>query len=294
MENIEAYRVRAIALYDAYTHQGLDRRRFFADMTKLTGSAAAAQLLIGTIAADPAAAALVAPEDKRVQAQWLTLPGADRTRLKGYFVMPAGPAKARPAVLVVHENRGLNAYVEDVARRLSVAGFAALAVDFLSGAGGTPPDEDEARAKIAALDLGLAVRNGVAAIQWLREDKRTNGKAGVIGFCWGGAMVNRIAIASGKALGAGVAFYGPAPDPAEATKVSAPLMLHYAGQDQRVNATADAWVKALKASGDHVTRYDYPGVQHAFHNDTSAARYDKAAAELAWNRSIKFLQDTLK
>jgi carboxymethylenebutenolidase len=286
-------RARAIALYDDFTHTHLDRRRFFADLTKLAGSAAAAQALAVSIAADPASAAIIAPEDKRVKASWITFPGGNGNRLKAYFVLPAGPAKRRPAVLVVHENRGLNAYVEDVARRLAIAGFAALAVDFLSGSGGTPANEDSAREMIGALNIPASVKDGVAAINWLREDKRTNGKAGVVGFCWGGGMVNRIAADAGGALSAGVAFYGPTPPPTEAADVKAALLLHYAGNDERVNGQSAAWVEALKAAGVNVTRYDYPGTEHAFHNDTSAARYNKAAAELAWSRTISFFKETL-
>lgn len=289
----DGLRARAIALYDDFTHTHLDRRRFFADLTRMAGSVAAAQALAAAIATDPAAAAIVAPEDKRIKASWITLPGGNGNRLKAYFVLPAGPAKPRPAILVIHENRGLNAYIEDVARRFAVADFAALAVDFLSGAGGTPADENRAREMIGGLDIPVSVKDGTAAINWLREDKRTNGKAGVIGFCWGGAMVNRIAVDAGSALSAGVAFYGPTPPPMEAASVKAPLVLHYAGNDERVNAQAGEWVAALKAAQVNVTRYDYPGTEHAFHNDTSAARYNKAAADLAWDRTIAFFQEKL-
>jgi carboxymethylenebutenolidase len=284
---------KAIALYDEFTHTHLDRRRFFADLTRLAGSATAAQLLAATIAADPAAATVILPEDKRVKASWITLPGGGENKLKAYLVLPAGIARPAPAVLVVHENRGLNAYVEDVARRLAVSGFVALAVDFLSSAGGTPADEEKARSMISTLDITAAVRDGVAAITWLHEDKRTNGKAGVVGFCWGGGMVNRIAVEAGPLLSAGVAFYGPTPPPEFAKAVKAPLMLHYAGTDDRVNASASVWVDALRTSGVAVTRHDYPGTQHAFHNDTSVARYDAQAAELAWARTIAFFKETL-
>jgi carboxymethylenebutenolidase len=192
-------RARAIALYDEFTHTHLDRRRFFGDLTRLAGGAAAANALALSIAADPAAAALIEPEDKRVKASWIAVPGGNGNKLKGYFVTPAGSAQRHPAVLVVHENRGLNAYVEDVARRLAVAGFAALALDFLSESGGTPANEDQARELIGALNIPAVVKDGVAAIHWLRDDKQTNGKAGVVGFCWGGAMVNRIAAEAGSA-----------------------------------------------------------------------------------------------
>lgn len=286
-------RAQAIALYDDFTHRHLDRRLFLADLARVAGSTAAAQALAALIAADPAAAAIVAPEDRRVRAEWITLPGAGGERLKAYLVMPAGRARPRPAVLVIHENRGLNAHIEDVARRLAVAGFAALAVDFLSSGGGTPADEDQARSLIGALDPDHTVADAVAAVRWLGQETRINGNVGAIGFCWGGALVNRLAIAAGPALQAGVAFYGPPPPPFEAAKVKAAMMLHYAGTDERVNAGAAPWVEALKAAGVPVSRYDYPGTQHAFHNDTSAARYDRAAATQAWGRSLAFLRKTL-
>ena len=289
----DSLRARAIALYDDFTHAHLDRRRFFADMTKLAGSAAAANALMLAIAADPAAAAMIEPEDKRIKAGWITIPGGNDNRLKAYLVEPAGPAKPHPAVLVVHENRGLNAYIQDVARRLAVDGFMALAVDFLSGSGGTPADENEARERIGALNLPASVKDGAAAITWLREEKRTNGRAGIVGFCWGGAMVNRVAVEAGSTLSGGVAFYGVTPPPSEAADVKAPLLLHYAANDERVNAQSGVWAEALKAAGVTVMRYDYPGTEHAFHNDTSAARYNKEAAELAWERTIAFFRQTL-
>ncbi|MGE0774975.1 MAG: dienelactone hydrolase family protein [Sphingomonadaceae bacterium] len=282
----------AVKLYDEFTHVHLDRRRFFADLTKLAGGAAAAQSLAVAIAASPAAAALIEPEDKRVACSWITLPGAEGRLLKAYLAEPAGVTGPRPAVLVVHENRGLNAYIEDVARRLAVAGIAGVAVDFLSVSGGTPADEDQAREMIGALNLPAAVSDGVAAVKWLHSDLNAP-KVGIVGFCWGGAMVNRVAVEAGDALSAGVAFYGVAPPPSEAAEVKAPLMLHYAGSDERVNAQSGAWVDALKAAGVSVTRHDYPGTQHAFHNDTSAARYDKDAAERAWERTIAFFKTHL-
>lgn len=289
---------RAIALYDRYTHETHDRRAFFAELTKLAGGAAAAHALIAAIAADPAVAAIVPPDDKRLATSRISWPGAGGRTMKGYLAMPRTPpgtaVTRRGAVIVIHENRGLNGYVEDVTRRAALAGFIALAPDFLSPAGGTPADEDKAREMIGKLDLGATAADGVATIRWLKAQKRVNGKVGVVGFCWGGAMVNRVAVAAGPLLDAAVAFYGPPPNPAEAAKVKAPLLLHYAGQDERVNAGAGPWVTALKAAKVPVTRFDYPGTQHAFHNDTSAARYNKAAAELAWKRTIAFFERTLK
>jgi carboxymethylenebutenolidase len=174
-----------------------------------------------------------------------------------------------------------------------VAGFVGLAIDFLSPQGGTPADEDKARTMIGALDLPSAAADGIATIDWLAHHRLLNGKVGVVGFCWGGAMVNRLAVGAGPALTAASAFYGPTPPPADAAQVKAVMQLHYAGSDDRVNAGAGAWADALKAAGVQVTRYDYPGTQHAFHNDTSAARYDAAAAALAWERTIAMFRETL-
>jgi carboxymethylenebutenolidase len=192
-------------------------------------------------------------------------------------------------MLVIHENRGLNAHIEDVTRRLAVAGYRAVAPDFLSGVGGTPADPDAARAAIGKLDLAAAAADALATLNLLRKLPNANGLAGAVGFCWGGGMVNRIAVAAGPDLDAGVVFYGPAPDPALAPRVAATMQLHYAGLDERVNATGLPWAAALQAAGKQVESIVYPGVNHAFHNDTSAERYDRAAAERAWTATLRFL-----
>lgn len=286
-------KARAIALYDRFTHVHHDRRAFMGEMTKLAGSAAAAQALIATIATDPAAAAVIAEDDKRLDAKMVGWKGANGHTMAGYMAIPKKHAKKPAAVLVVHENRGLQPYTKDVARRLAVAGFVGLAIDFLSPQGGTPTDEDKARTMIGALDMPMTVADGVATVDWLAKHKLLNGKVGVVGFCWGGAMADRLAVACGSTLAAACAFYGPPPPPSEAAKVKAASLLHYAGTDDRVNAGAGPWVDALKAAGAEVTRYDYPGTQHAFHNDTSAARYNAEAANLAWDRTIAFFKEKL-
>jgi carboxymethylenebutenolidase len=281
-------RSAAIALYDRFTHEGMDRRAFMAELTRIAGGAAAANALLLAIAADPAAAALVPEGDSRLQTRsiaWELTPGR---KMKGYGAAPANAAPNLPMVIVIHENRGLNEHTRDVARRVALAGFSALAPDFLSPAGGTPADENAAREMIGKLDLAATVADGRALIQWLSSPAGGSRKVGAVGFCWGGGMVNRLAVAAGAALSAGVSFYGPAPDPAEAAKVQAPLLIHLAGLDQRVNATALPWAAALKAAGKNVTSHIYPGVNHAFHNDTSAERYDAAAAKLAWERTTGF------
>jgi carboxymethylenebutenolidase len=281
-------RQAAIALYDRYTHEGMDRRAFMGQLTRLAGSAAAASALLAAIAADPAAAAMIAEDDRRVVGRRMSWPVGGGRMMKGYQVEPRSASKPLGSVLVIHENRGLNAYVEDVARRVAVAGYRALAPDFLSGSGGTPADQDAARAAIGKLDLGLSAADAVATLNLLRSLPGANGRTGAVGFCWGGGMVNRVAVAAGRSLDAGVPFYGPAPDPALAPRVEAAMLLHYAGLDERVNATGLPWSQALRAAGKQAEWHVYPGVNHAFHNDTSAERYNEEAARLAWQRTLAF------
>lgn len=287
----DALRIRAIALYDRFTHGELDRRTFMAEITRLAGGAAAAAVLVAGIAADPVAAAVVAEDDERLDASYVVAEpeGGGGRPVRGYLVRQK-EGDPRPAgVVVIHENRGLTAHIRDIARRMALEGFVAFAPDLLTPAGGTPADEDQARAMIAALDLAAATEDAVGAARWLARGRRSSGAVGAVGFCWGGAMVNRMAVAAGDALKAGVAYYGPAPEPAEAARVEAPLVLHYAGLDERVNKTAKPWVEALQAAGKTVTAYYYPGANHAFNNDTAADRYDPAAAKLAWERTTAFL-----
>ncbi len=281
-------RAAAIALYDRFTHEGMDRRAFMAELTRLAGSAAAASVLLASIAADPAAAALIEAKDPRVSARRMSWPVGPGRTMNGYQAEPSRPAGPVGAVMVIHENRGLNAHTEDVARRLAVAGYRALAPDFLSPVGGTPADEDAARTAIGKLDLGRSAADAAATLRLLKALPGGNGKAGAVGFCWGGGMVNRVAVAAGSTLDAGVSFYGPAPDPALAPQVQAPMLLHYAGLDERVNKTGLPWRDALQAAGKRVEAHVYDGVNHAFHNDTSAERYDAAAARLAWQRTLDF------
>ena len=285
-------RQQAIELYDRFTHDGMERRDFFAAMTRIAGGAAAANLLIGSIAASPAAATIIAADDKRLRGGMTTL-DAGGTFYKVYAVEPRARAAKRGSVIVVHENRGLNEHTKDVARRLALAGFHAVAPDFLSPSGGTPANEDAARTAIGKLDLAAATAAGVAMLDVLRARAGGSGKAGVVGFCWGGAYVNRLAVAAGDKLGAGVVYYGTAPDPAEAARVSAPLLIHLAGLDTRVNNSGFPWVTALRAAGKPVTFQLYDGVNHAFNNDTSAERYDKAAADLAFKRTTAFFRKHL-
>jgi len=277
----------AIQLYDRFTHDGLDRRVFMARMVALAGSVAAAEALIGAIAASPAAAAIVPADDPRLTTRTQDLVGG----YKAYVAEPR-TRSLKPTVLVIHENRGLNDYTRDVARRLGIAGFRGVAVDFLSPSGGTPANEDAAREAIGKLDLNKSVGDAVAILGELAKSSR-GGKVGAVGFCWGGGFVNRLAVAAGDKLSAGVSFYGPAPDPSEAAKVQAPLELHLAGLDNRVNSTGFPWVTALRQAKKTVKFFLYDDVNHAFHNDTSAERYNKAAADLAWKRTLAFFEQYL-
>lgn len=289
--NEDQLRRRAIALYDRFTHETHDRRAFMADLTKLAGGVAAANALLLGIAANPAAAAILAPNDPRVRTIELNWPTSATRKMKGYSARPAAARGKLPVVIVIHENRGLNEHIRDITRRIALEGFTAIAPDFLSSAGGTPTgDGDLARDMIGRLDLRATIADGVATIRLLQQPQRSTGRVGVVGFCWGGALADQLAVAAGDHLAAAVSYYGPPPPPAEAAKVKAPLLLHYAGLDQRVNAAAGPWLAALKAARVPVTSYEYPGVDHAFNNDTAIGRYNEPAAALAWQRTIVFLR----
>ena len=279
-----------VELYDAYTHVTLDRRGLISGLARLAGGTAAALAVLPLIEANAVKAAIIADDDARVVGAQVEWPGADGATMKGYLVFPAGRTRRRPAVIVIHENRGLTPHIRDVARRAALAGFTALAPDFLSPAGGTPVDEDAARAAIGKLERPAAIANAVATVAFLRTHKQSTGKVGAVGFCWGGGMVNQLAVAAGRDLKAAVPFYGPVPEPADVPKFKAAVLAHYAGLDTRINAGIPTYEAALKSAGIRYEIRMYDGVNHAFHNDGSAARYDKAAAELAWGRTIDWLK----
>jgi carboxymethylenebutenolidase len=280
-----------IDAYDEYTHLTLDRRGFMQKLTALAGSGAAAAAIMPMLAANSANATVIADTDERLTVEDITYPGA-AGEMKGYLAIPRNAEGRLPAVIVIHENRGLNPHIRDVARRMALEGFVALAPDFLSPNGGTPDNEDEARNMFQSLDMAATVANGEATRAFLAGHDKTNGKVGAIGFCWGGGMVNRMAVASPE-LGAGVAYYGAQPPAEDVPKIKAPVMLHYGGLDERINAGIDAYKAALDANGKTYELFVYEGVNHAFNNDTSAARYDKAAADLAWSRTVAFLKKNL-
>ena len=280
-----------IRLYDEYTHLTLDRRGFMEKLAKLAGSGAAAAAIVPLIEAGQAKAAIIEATDDRLEASTVEFPG-DGGTMKGYLVRVKATTAPMPAVMVIHENRGLNGHIQDVARRLALEGFLVLAPDFLSPAGGTPGDEDKAREMISALDKVKAVGNAVAAAEYLRGHDGGNGKAGSIGFCWGGGLSLQTAVADPD-LSAAVSYYGAQPTAESVPAIKAPLLLHYAGLDDRINAGIPAFEAALKEAGKTYELHVYPNVNHAFNNDTSAARYDQAAAVLAWTRTVSFLKSHL-
>ncbi|HTV67461.1 MAG TPA: dienelactone hydrolase family protein [Rhizobiaceae bacterium] len=280
-----------IDAYDEYTHLTLDRRGFMEKLTKLAGSGAAAAAIAPMLAASSAHAAIVAPDDARVKAEDITYPGSSG-EMKGYLAAPADHSGKLGTVIVIHENRGLNDHIKDVARRMALEGFVALAPDHLSPAGGTPADEEKAREMISALDPTVRIADGVATVAFLEKHEASNGKVGAVGFCWGGGAVNDLAV-NAPNLDAGVAYYGRQASAEDAAKISAPLVLHYAGMDERINAGIDAYKAALEAAGKEFAIHMYDGAQHAFNNDTSEARYNKEAADLAWGRTVAFFKEKL-
>jgi carboxymethylenebutenolidase len=281
-----------INLYDEYTHERLDRRVFMDQLAKLAGGTTAAAALVPILKANYARAAIVPADDPRLTIEEVSFAGAGGD-VQAYLVRPADASGPLPGVVVIHENRGLNPHIQDVARRVALEGFVALAPDFLSPAGGTPDDEDQAREMIGALDPAQTLDNALAAVDFLATNEATNGNVGVVGFCWGGGMVNQVAASAPENLGAVVSYYGRQPAAEDVANIKAPIILHYAGLDERINAGIPAYEEALKANGVDYTIYMYDGVNHAFNNDTSEARYDQTAAELAWQRTIDFFKQHL-
>jgi carboxymethylenebutenolidase len=280
---------RIIDLYDNFTHGGMSRRAFLDRLAEIAGSSAAALALLPLLQNDYARAAMVAPDDARLAIDTVSY-DAEGTRISGYLARLKARGK-RPAVIVIHENRGLNPHIQDVARRIALEGFLSFAVDMLSPLGGTPADEDKGRDMIASLNPDQTAHRIAAAVPFLAHHPGSTGKVGAVGFCWGGGMVNRVAVLAPD-LKAAVAYYGIQPPAAQVPSIKAPLLLHYAGLDQRVDAGIPAYEAALKANHKRYTIYIYPNVNHAFNNDTGS-RYDKTAAELAWSRTIAFLKDNL-
>jgi carboxymethylenebutenolidase len=281
---------RIINLYDRFTHGGMSRRDFLDRLAELAGSAAAGAALLPLLQNDYAQAAIVPPDDARLATERLAY-DSPKGKISGYLARPKAKGK-RPTVLVVHENRGLNPHLEDVARRLALEGFLAYAVDLLSLVGGTPASEDAARELHPNMNQDDAVAALVSGVSVLKAHAESTGKVGAVGFCFGGLMINRLAASSGD-LDAGVAYYGRQIPAAQVPNIKASLLLHYAENDEGVNTGIAAYEAALKANSKKYTIHTYPGTQHAFNNDTGAARYNKAAADLAWSRTLAFFKETL-
>lgn len=282
---------RILALYDEYTHAPLPRRAFLERLAALAGSATAASALLPLLENNYAQAAIVEPNDPRVATERVRI-RVPSGEMLAYVATPrSGPAR-RAGVVVIHENRGLNPHIEDMTRRVALAGFTAVGVDMLSPQGGTPPDEDKARDMFAHIDLKAAIADLVAVVAWTASRPDATGRVGAIGFCWGGGISNLLATAS-PAVDATVTYYGVAPPADDVAKIRAKLLLHYAGNDARVNATRAAYETALKAANVDYRVFVYEGVEHAFNNDTNAARYNEAAAKLAWERTVEFFRATL-
>lgn len=280
-----------IRLYDEYTHKPLTREDFLKRLVKLTGGLAAAMTVLPLLESNYAHGATVKPLDPDLIEEDITYPG-EETTMKGYLVRPKEAGK-RGAVVVIHENRGLTPHIKDVTRRLAKAGYLALAPDALSVFGGTTANEDESRAQFPKLDAAKNLQNFLKAFDYLKSRPESNGKTACVGFCWGGALANQLAI-NNPDLKAAVAFYGRQPDAADVPKIKAAVQLHYGGLDEGVNKGIPAYEAALKAANIKYELYIYEGVNHAFHNDTSAARYNEAAAKLAWERTLRLFKETIQ
>jgi carboxymethylenebutenolidase len=278
---------RVWKLFDGYVHGSITRREFLDRAARITAGGVSAATLLSALSPNYALAWQVDPEDPSISVaykKYASPQGAGTMR--GYFARPSGAGHRLPGVVVIHENRGLNPYIEDVARRLAVAGFVAFAPDALTPLGGYPGNDDEGRALQRQRDPGEMTEDFVAAVHFLRDHPDTTDRIGAVGFCFGGGMVLELAIRVPD-LGAGVAYYGRHPEAGRAAAIKAPLMLNHAELDERVNASWPAFKKGLEAAGVDYVNHDYAGVQHGFHNDTTP-RYDKNAAELAWARTVEF------
>ena len=282
-----------LILFDAYVHGSLDRRGFLDRAQKFAVGGVTAGMLLTALSPDFANAQVVPKDDKRIKTEMVEYPSTAGTgTVKGYLARPANMSGKLPTVLVVHENRGLNPHIEDITRRLALDNFLAFAPDALTTLGGYPGDEDKARELFAKLDQKKATEDFVAAHTYLKTRPETNGKIGVVGFCYGGGMAHTMATRLPE-LSAAVPFYGNHPAAENAASVKAPLLIHFAAVDERINAGWSAYEAALKAAGARYTAHQYPGTQHGFNNDTTP-RFDSAAAKLAWERTLDFFNTNLR
>jgi carboxymethylenebutenolidase len=282
-----------LILFDAYVHGGLDRRGFMDKAAKFAVGGVTAAMLLDQLSPKFAEAQVVKPDDGRIMAEHPEYQSpAGYGKMRGYLVRPAKPGGKLPGVLVVHENRGLNPHIEDIARRLALENFVAFAPDALFPLGGYPGDEDKARELFGTLDQAKTREDMIAAFGWLKARPECTGRVGAVGFCYGGGIVNMLATRLPD-LAAAVAFYGSAPDAADVPKIKAPLLIQSAEVDERINGAWPGFEAALKSANVSYRRHLYPGTQHGFNNDTTP-RYDEAAAKLAWGRTLEFFNQHLR
>jgi carboxymethylenebutenolidase len=287
------YPQELLDLFHEYQHGDIDRRTFLSDAARFAVGGLTVAAIFESLTPNYSWAQTVPKDDKDLTTGYETVSSPQGNgSIKGYLTRPA-KGKKFPTVLVIHENRGLNPYIEDVARRLAKAGYMAFAPDGLTSVGGYPGDDEKGAAAFRTVDGKKMTEDFVAAALWLKARKDSTGKLGAVGFCFGGGMVNQLAVRLGKDLNAGVAFYGRQAGVADVPKISAPLMLHYAGNDERVNAGSAAYEAALKENNKKYEQFMYEGKQHGFHNDTTP-RYDSDAAKLAWDRTLAFFKKNLK
>ena len=280
--------------YDEYAHGDIDRRTFMTRLSQLTAAGLSMSVLTSALLPNYALAEQVSFNDPDIKAQYVVFDSPQgHGKGRGYLVTPTSLGGKGPVVLVVHENRGLNPYIADVARRLAKKGFIALAPDALYPLGGYPGNDDEGKAMQSSMDQAKIEQDFIAAAKYLKVYPSSNGRLGVVGFCFGGYITNMLAAAAPDVVNAAVPFYGRPPKAELISHIKAPLLLQFGALDERVNATWPDYKDALKANGARFTAYTYPGVNHGFHND-STARYDKEAAELAWSRTLEFFDKELK
>ena len=288
-----AYPPDVLKLFDGYVHGVINRREFLDRAAKYAVGGFTAAAMLESLSPNFALAQQVPKTDSRIHAEYLPYPSPEGSgTMRGYFARPANAFRKLPGVVVIHENRGLNPYIEDVARRLAVENYVAFAPDALAPVGGYPGDEEKARQLFASLDQKKMMEDLHAAVPFLKSRAECNGSTGAVGFCFGGGVANGMAVRFPD-LGAAVPFYGRQPSAADTAKIKAPLLIHYAGEDAGINAGWPTWEEALKKDKVRYTAYIYPGAQHGFHNDTTP-RYDEAAAKLAWSRTLAFFNANLK
>lgn len=283
-----------LILFDAYVHGGIDRRTFLDRAAKFAVGGVTAAMLLDQLSPNFAEAQVVRPEDERIEPEYLEYPSPNgHGTMRGYFVRPAGASAPLPGILVIHENRGLNPHIEDIARRIALDNFVAFAPDALFPLGGYPGTEDQARQLFPQLDQAKTREDFVAAAGFLRTRPECAGRIGAVGFCYGGGMVNYLATRLGTDLLAGVPFYGSPPNLEDVPKIRCPLLIQSAEVDTRINERWPDFERALQAANVPYQRHLYPGTQHGFNNDTTP-RYDAAAAKLAWERTIAFFNQHVR